>query len=190
MVFYPSFTKRQCGERNQSRESNNTCQEVWRIGKKENQANRREKKKTQPTSKRLFSFWKHVSGKKIFSFGLGVRNCQLPMFVPKEYSGSGVLTAGEYRELVGLWGDHTTVVRLGIQSSMTRNNMGKSWRLKGFAGPSSLGSSAAACSFWAANRHALGLLSFPDELQLCTCQFIGRGNPPLMVSIPPLVPPP
>lgn len=60
-------------------------------------------------------------------------------------------------------GDHTPVVKLGIQSSMTRDNMDKSWSKKFENQCCSL----KPCLFWAENRHAL--VCRPSQMN---CNFV------------------
>lgn len=65
--------------------------------------------------------------------------------------------------------------------------MGKKWGLKWCAGPRGLGSSAAAWSHAAEQKKACFRVcwAFQLELLLCTCQSVGRGSPPFMISILP-----
>ena len=157
---------------------------------------RKKKKKSTHIQKTVsFSFWKRVSGKKIFSFRIGVHNGQLPTFVSKGYSGPAILTAREYRELVGLWGGlETTPLLWGweFKALWQGTTWGKAADLRGLLVQEVWEAVLlrAAMLLLSGKQARFGLWSFPDELQLLTCQFMGRGNPPFMVSTLPLVPPP
>lgn len=77
-------------------------------------------------------------------------------------------------------GDHSPVLRLGIQSSMTGDNMDKS-RSKKFGNQCC---SLKPCLFWGENRLALVCRASQMNCNFVH-QFIGRGNPPFFSFHPP-----
>lgn len=94
------------------------------------------------------------------------------MHLPQECPRTGDLTAGNAESW---WpaegpGDHTCILRLGIQ--MASDNMGYSWS-KEFGNQCC---SLKPCLFWAENRHASVCRASQMNCNFVH-QFIGRGNP-------------
>lgn len=128
--------------------------------------------KSKPTSNRLFCLvsQRMLLGKRALALVLECIMAIILCIYPKGALGQGFSQLEI--QIAGGPADHTPVLRLGIQSSMTRDNMSKRWSEESGSQCCSL----KPCSFWAENRHALVCKASQMNCNFVH-QFIGRGNP-------------